>query len=256
MPLQNRVTPFSELVAHPARGLLYGNRGCMHDDQRAHPPALRHAALDRVPAGVPRLGARPEAAARALHRAVLPRRGDGVRRRPSPVRALPPRRLRAPGRDLARAPSGSGRSRRDRPPAARRARRAGHAGAAATTGRRSATSPTARSSCATASPGSCCGSRAAALDARGLRRAHRAAAGRRGDRDHATLAGGRAARRMGAARAAVPSLDLTTETFGIGKDRPLASGVRKQTGRRAQVAPGRWYSCDGGFHPDRQGGTS
>jgi|SRR3954471_367871 hypothetical protein len=32
MPLQNRVTPFSELVADPARGLLYGNRGCMHDD--------------------------------------------------------------------------------------------------------------------------------------------------------------------------------------------------------------------------------
>ena len=33
MPLQNRVTPFSELIAHPARGLLYGNRGCMHDAQ-------------------------------------------------------------------------------------------------------------------------------------------------------------------------------------------------------------------------------
>lgn len=31
MPLQNRVTPFSELVADPARGLLYGNRGCLHD---------------------------------------------------------------------------------------------------------------------------------------------------------------------------------------------------------------------------------
>ena len=31
MPLQNRVTPFSELVSHPARGLLYGNRGCLHD---------------------------------------------------------------------------------------------------------------------------------------------------------------------------------------------------------------------------------
>jgi hypothetical protein len=29
--LQNRVTPFSDLIAHPARGLLYGNRGCMHD---------------------------------------------------------------------------------------------------------------------------------------------------------------------------------------------------------------------------------
>jgi hypothetical protein len=31
MPLRNRVTPFSELVADPARGLLYGNRGCLHD---------------------------------------------------------------------------------------------------------------------------------------------------------------------------------------------------------------------------------
>jgi hypothetical protein len=31
MPLQNRVTPFSELVAEPARGLVYGNRGCLHD---------------------------------------------------------------------------------------------------------------------------------------------------------------------------------------------------------------------------------
>jgi hypothetical protein len=29
---QNRVTPFSELVAVPARGLVYGNRGCLHDD--------------------------------------------------------------------------------------------------------------------------------------------------------------------------------------------------------------------------------
>jgi hypothetical protein len=31
LPLQNRVTPFSELVADPARGLVYGNRGCLHD---------------------------------------------------------------------------------------------------------------------------------------------------------------------------------------------------------------------------------
>jgi hypothetical protein len=28
---QNRVTPFSELIAEPARGLVYGNRGCLHD---------------------------------------------------------------------------------------------------------------------------------------------------------------------------------------------------------------------------------
>jgi len=33
MPLQNRVTPLSELVADPARGLVYGNRGCLHDDE-------------------------------------------------------------------------------------------------------------------------------------------------------------------------------------------------------------------------------
>ena len=31
MPLQNRVTPLGELVATPARGLVYGNRGCLHD---------------------------------------------------------------------------------------------------------------------------------------------------------------------------------------------------------------------------------
>jgi hypothetical protein len=31
MPLRNRVTPFSELVSDSARGLVYGNRGCLHD---------------------------------------------------------------------------------------------------------------------------------------------------------------------------------------------------------------------------------
>jgi hypothetical protein len=31
MPLQNRVTPFGEIVAQPWRGLLMGNRGCLHD---------------------------------------------------------------------------------------------------------------------------------------------------------------------------------------------------------------------------------
>jgi hypothetical protein len=32
MPLQNRVTPLGELVSDPARGLVYGNRGCLHDE--------------------------------------------------------------------------------------------------------------------------------------------------------------------------------------------------------------------------------
>jgi hypothetical protein len=31
VPLQNRVTPLGALIAHPARGLVYGNRGCLHD---------------------------------------------------------------------------------------------------------------------------------------------------------------------------------------------------------------------------------
>jgi hypothetical protein len=33
-PLQNRVTPFGDLVATPARGTLMGNRGRLHDDAR------------------------------------------------------------------------------------------------------------------------------------------------------------------------------------------------------------------------------
>ena len=33
MPLQNRVTPLGELIADPARGLVYGNRGCLHDSR-------------------------------------------------------------------------------------------------------------------------------------------------------------------------------------------------------------------------------
>ena len=34
MPLQNRVTPFGEIVAVEGRGLLMGNRGILHDDNR------------------------------------------------------------------------------------------------------------------------------------------------------------------------------------------------------------------------------
>jgi hypothetical protein len=32
MPLQNRVTPLGELIADPGRGVVYGNRGCLHDE--------------------------------------------------------------------------------------------------------------------------------------------------------------------------------------------------------------------------------
>ncbi|HEX8727526.1 MAG TPA: hypothetical protein VF739_02830 [Ktedonobacterales bacterium] len=33
MPRRNRVTPFGEIVALEGRGLLFGNRGILHDDQ-------------------------------------------------------------------------------------------------------------------------------------------------------------------------------------------------------------------------------
>ena len=36
-PLQNRVTPFGEIIATPARGTFMGNRGgggCLHDSDR------------------------------------------------------------------------------------------------------------------------------------------------------------------------------------------------------------------------------
>jgi hypothetical protein len=32
MPHRNRATPLGELVADPARGTVFGNRGCLHDD--------------------------------------------------------------------------------------------------------------------------------------------------------------------------------------------------------------------------------
>ena len=44
MPLRNRVTPFGELIADPARGLVYGNRGCLHD---ADGRIVRHHAVRR-----------------------------------------------------------------------------------------------------------------------------------------------------------------------------------------------------------------
>jgi hypothetical protein len=44
MPLRNRVTPFGDLIADPARGLVYGNRGCLHDE---HGRIRRHHATRR-----------------------------------------------------------------------------------------------------------------------------------------------------------------------------------------------------------------
>ena len=43
-PLQNRVTPYGEIVALPGRGLMMGNRGILHDD---HQRIVRSAQLRR-----------------------------------------------------------------------------------------------------------------------------------------------------------------------------------------------------------------
>jgi hypothetical protein len=43
MPLQNRLTPFGEFIATPARGLLMGNRGGRLHDARRHLGARRWA---------------------------------------------------------------------------------------------------------------------------------------------------------------------------------------------------------------------
>ena len=94
MPFQNRVTPFGELIAAPERGLVYGNRGRLHDEARDHPPALAGEALDLLPAGVPRpLPRRRADGAEPVHGPLLPRRGDRARRRAPAVRRVPERGL-------------------------------------------------------------------------------------------------------------------------------------------------------------------
>jgi len=44
MPLQNRVTPFGDLVALEGRGLVIGNRGVLHDETRR---IVRHSQVRR-----------------------------------------------------------------------------------------------------------------------------------------------------------------------------------------------------------------
>ena len=53
-PRRNRVTPLGELVADPGAGLVYGNRGCLHDAPDAIRRRVQRQALDRLPARVPR----------------------------------------------------------------------------------------------------------------------------------------------------------------------------------------------------------
>ena len=75
MPLQNRVDPFGELIATPARGLFMGNRGGRFhsDDKTLTDAALGVAAVDLLRARVQ--GPPSRCLGPLLHRVVLPRRG-------------------------------------------------------------------------------------------------------------------------------------------------------------------------------------
>ena len=100
MTRQNRVLPTGEIVALPFRGTLTGNRGILHDAAgRLGVARWRHAELDRLR---PRLqgAAAGRHDARDLDGTVLRRRGRGARGGPSPLRGMPPGRLRALPRGL------------------------------------------------------------------------------------------------------------------------------------------------------------
>ena len=122
MPLRNRVTPLGDLVADP-RGLVYGNRGCLHDaDGRIRRPwQVRRWIACRLEFR----GRRRRPASREVHRALLPRRGDRARGRASAVCRVPAGGLRPLRVVLALVARRGGRG-RDRRAAARRAGRRRH----------------------------------------------------------------------------------------------------------------------------------
>jgi hypothetical protein len=72
MPLQNRVTPFREIIAASERGLFTGNRGIIHDPA-ARTLLTRHWATKTWLVCIRDY--------KGVGRSCFPRRGDGARRR-------------------------------------------------------------------------------------------------------------------------------------------------------------------------------
>ena len=205
MTLQNRVTPLGDLVADPARGLVYGNRGCLHDAQGR---IRRRFAVKRW------IACRLEF--RGRRRSPLQQPGrytelfflDEVTALAAGHRPCAECRREDYDRlvaHLAGSAPGPGRSRRDRRPAPCRAPRSGfereappsHADRRAP-GRRFR--PRGRRAVARA------GSGPLALDALGVCRAQAATRPARGARDHAAVAPRAAAVRLEPARPARPSV--------------------------------------------------
>jgi hypothetical protein len=93
MPLPNRVSPFGELVASPARGTLMGNRGGrLHDAQRKLTVRRWVTGLDLLQTRFQ--GSASRRLERRLHGIVFSRRGHGVCGRSSALLRVPPKRCR------------------------------------------------------------------------------------------------------------------------------------------------------------------
>ena len=199
-----------------------------------HPPALQRQALDRLPARVPRLAAAAAAPARPLHRALLPRRGDRVRRRAPSLRALPARGLRPLRRDLARRciPARSARTRstrsctRERVDPGTRAQRLHDAAPRRASRRRVRPAATAR-------PAWCSAQSCSRWTPAGYAERIAATRRRRGGAGHAAVAGRSPARRLGAARAA----SFTRPREGVSS--PDRAAGRRDPSRDALAVLGR-----------------
>lgn len=97
MPLQNRVTPLGELIETPERGLVYGNRGRLHDEQgntRRQWQVKRWISCRLEFRGRHRPGG-PMAPNRYTGRPLLPRRSDRAGRRTPPLRRMPQPRTKS-----------------------------------------------------------------------------------------------------------------------------------------------------------------
>ncbi len=94
MSLQNRVTPYSDLVAVPDRGALMGNRGVLHDDHRQ---IVRFSRGRRWIACLTEFKGRRRSPMTPGHYtgAVLPRRGHRPVRGTPPLPRVPPSRRAA-----------------------------------------------------------------------------------------------------------------------------------------------------------------
>ena len=155
---------------------------------RSDPAPLRRPALDLVPPRVQGLATLEAAAAREVHRAVLPRRGHGACRGAPPVRSLPARGLQQVRRAVDCAPSRPTSAPTRSTPGCTRSASTSTRGSGASTASRWTTSRTARSSSRRVRRTSSSASRLLRWTPGGYADAPRRPRGRGRDADHAAVA--------------------------------------------------------------------